>query len=301
MEQALMSEIIYYDLDEVKYYINWLYFFHSWRFPAAYSVIAHMSDEERCAWIGSLEASEKPKAEAAVRLYEDAQAFIRDNNGHGVIKFKYALFKAYSDCDDIIVNGTRRIPFLRQQLPDNDNICLCLSDYIAPAGDTDMNVIGVFAATTDLGQDIGHESGNDYLKFLSQTLAERLVEAAVEKSHECIRREKWGYAKDERMSIDDLHKEKFCGIRPAVGYPSIPDQSINFLIDELIDLASIGIELTENGAMSPAASVDGFMFSNPHSRYFSVGKISQEQMNDYSSRRGISMDKLSRFLIRNTL
>ena len=114
--------------------------------------------------------------------------------------------------------------------------------------------------------------------------------------HETIRKEIWGYAPDEQLSIRQLHNEEFQGIRPAVGYPSLPDQSVNFLLDQLLDMKQIGIRLTENGMMQPHASVSGLMFAHPASRYFSVGKIDEEQLENYASRRGMQVDEMRRFL-----
>lgn len=125
-----------------------------------------------------------------------------------------------------------------------------------------------------------------YKHLLVQTLSDRLAEAATEKMHEYVRKEAWGYAKDEILSMPDLLVEKYQGIRPAVGYPSLPDQSINFLLDELLDMKQIGITLTENGAMYPHASVCGLMFAHPAAEYFSVGKIGEDQLEDYARRRG---------------
>ena len=112
------------------------------------------------------------------------------------------------------------------------------------------------------------------------------------KMHEYVRKEAWGYAKEENLGIADLLVEKYQGIRPAVGYPSLPDQSVNFLLDELLDMKQIGISLTENGAMYPHASVCGLMFSHPASEYFSVGKIGEDQLEDYTRRRGKSIEEM---------
>ena len=114
--------------------------------------------------------------------------------------------------------------------------------------------------------------------------------------HEEVRKHYWGYAKDEQLTMRELHSERFQGIRPAVGYPSLPDQSINFLIDELLHLDTIGITLSENGAMSPHCSVSGLMFAHPKAQYFTVGNISEEQLIDYSQRRGIDIELAKKFL-----
>jgi cobalamin-dependent methionine synthase I len=132
--------------------------------------------------------------------------------------------------------------------------------------------------------------------MLAQTLADRLAEATAENLHEEVRKHQWGYAPAESLSMKQLHNEEFQGIRPAVGYPSLPDQSVNFILDDLLDMKQIGIRLTENGMMMPHASVSGLMLAHPASRYFSVGKIDEEQLKDYASRRGMPMDEMRRFL-----
>ena len=114
-----------------------------------------------------------------------------------------------------------------------------------------------------------------------------------------VRKAVWGYAPDESLSIPDLLAEKYQGIRPAVGYPSLPDQSVNFILDELLDMKQIGITLTENGAMYPHASVCGLMFSHPRSHYFAVGKIGEDQLEDYARRRGKPIDEMRKFLAAN--
>ena len=114
--------------------------------------------------------------------------------------------------------------------------------------------------------------------------------------HEYVRKYAWGYAPDESLSMDELLAEKFQGIRPAVGYPSLPDQSVSFLLDKLLQMEQIGITLTENGAMHPHASVCGLMLSHPEACYFSVGTIDQEQLADYAQRRGIPINEMRKYL-----
>jgi cobalamin-dependent methionine synthase I len=114
--------------------------------------------------------------------------------------------------------------------------------------------------------------------------------------HEEIRKHYWGYAKEEQLTIRELHNEQFQGIRPAVGYPSLPDQSINFILDELLNLSQIGITLSENGAMRPHCSVSGLIFAHPKASYFSVGNISEEQLRDYANRRNIDYHQAKKFL-----
>ena len=158
--------------------------------------------------------------------------------------------------------------------------------------------MGIFAASCDGEVELLH-ADDPYKHLLVQTLADRLAEAATEKMHEYVRKVAWGYAKEENLSIPELLKEDFQGIRPAVGYPSLPDQSVNFLLDKLLHMGQIGISLTENGAMYPHATVCGLMFAHPAARYFAVGKIGKDQLEDYAKRRGMAVEKVSRFLAAN--
>ena len=135
-----------------------------------------------------------------------------------------------------------------------------------------------------------------YEKMMMQLLADRLAEATAERLHRDVRTNYWGYAKEEHLSTAELLAEKWQGIRPAIGYPSLPDTSLNFLIDQLIDMSQIGIHLTEAGAMKPHASVSGLMISHPGARYFSIGKIGQDQLADYARRRGLDIDETRKYL-----
>ena len=132
--------------------------------------------------------------------------------------------------------------------------------------------------------------------MLSQVLADRLAEGTAEKMHEEVRRNYWGYAPNERLTMEQTHNEQYQGIRPAVGYPSLPDTSINFILNELIDMKGIGIRLTESGMMTPHASVSGLMLAHPGSRYFELGRIGTDQINDYARRRGLPVELIRRFL-----
>jgi cobalamin-dependent methionine synthase I len=135
--------------------------------------------------------------------------------------------------------------------------------------------------------------------MMAQLLADRLAEAAAERMHEEVRKHYWGYAKDEQLSIHEMQLEKFVGIRPAVGYPSLPDTSMNFLLNDLLNMQQIGITLTESGAMRPHASVSGLMISHPEAHYFNVGRIGVDQLEDYAQRRKMSITEMRKFLIAN--
>ncbi len=289
-----------YDIHELADYINWIYFFHAWGFQPKYSSIAdiHGCDGCRAMWLVSFKEDERPKASEAMQLHKEAQRMLNNLDGRFKVYAMYRLMDANSDGDNLIMEG-KTFPLLRQQsrVKDSDPY-LCLSDFVRPAASGVTDTVGCFATTIDPKMEKEFE-GDDYKLMLCKTLAERLAEAAAEKIHETIRKSVWGYAPDENLSIKELLDEKYCGIRPAVGYPSLPDISVNFLLDELLDMKRIGITLTENGMMHPHASVSGLMFAHPQSRYFSVGKIDEAQLADYAGRRGKTADEMRKYLRAN--
>ena len=211
----------------------------------------------------------------------------------------YAIFRlmdANSDGDDLIV-GDQRIPMLRQQTATSDDQpLLCLSDFVRPKQTGITDRIGIFA--TSIQSESSTKSEN---QLMAQTIADRLAEATAERLHLVVRKELWGYAPNESLSIKELFQGKYQGIRPAIGYPSLPDLSINFILDQLIDMKRIGITLTDNGMMVPHASVSGFMIAHPKAYYFSVGKIDEHQLIDYAQRRGVSIETARKYLIGNLL
>jgi cobalamin-dependent methionine synthase I len=287
---------IHYRIHQVAEYINWVYFFHAWGFQPRFAAIAHIHgcDACRAMWLAQFPEKERSKAAEAMQLFKEANRMLtrldQDFQTHAVFR----LMNANSEANDIWMEGTR-FPFLRQQSAPAGETYLCLSDFIRPLSSGMTDKIGLFATSVDAGMETLYPEDN-YRQLLVQTLADRLAEATAEKMHETIRKEIWGYAPDEQLSIRQLHNEEFQGIRPAVGYPSLPDQSVNFLLDQLLDMKQIGIRLTENGMMQPHASVSGLMFAHPASRYFSVGKIDEEQLENYASRRGMQVDEMRRFL-----
>ena len=281
-----------YTIHEAASYINWLYFFHAWGFPARYSSIAKVHGCVACRqnWLQAFPEEERERAEQAMKLYDEAQHLLRqwDEAGYSTI-FSVRLMEANSDGEDVIlVESGQRIPFLRQQYPQNGKPCLCLSDFIRPVSSEIPDMIGVFASTVP---------SQIPVNGLEESLvADRLAEATAELGHLQTRREWWGYAPDEHFTIEELFSEKYQGKRPAIGYPSLPDQSICFLLSDLLDFSSLGISLTENGAMIPHASTCGFMFSHPATCHFSVGKVGEDQLQDYAMRRGVKADYLRKFL-----
>ena len=219
---------------------------------------------------------------------------------------RVGLFKAGARGDDIVVESRESrvesresrvvIPCLRQQHAVDGGPNLCLADFVKPWGEQGAeDTVGVFATT--VGYDPDSRYGNDaYQRMMAQTLCDRLAEAAACRLHQEVRTTIWGYAADEKLTISEMIGEKNRGIRPAIGYPSLPDQSLNFLLDELIGMSEMGIRLTENGAMRPHASVSGLMIAHPDSRYFAIGPIDAQQAEDYAQRRGMTYDEMKRFV-----
>lgn len=294
-----MTYTEHYLIPLVAPYIQWGYFFHAWGFPFRYAQLAGVHDCVTCrsAWIGSLPRQEQGKAREAERLLLDARALLDEWCRQGAhTHFRVRLFDAFGDGDDIYLPSvSRSIPFLRQQSSLPGEPCLCLSDFVRPRSQGITDTIGLFVSTVDASLEHQYPS-DDYMHLLAQTLADRLAEATAELGHMQTRRTWWGYVPDEKLTLDEIFGEKYQGKRPAVGYPSLPDQSVNFLIDELIDMKSLGITLTETGAMTPHASTSGLMLSHPATCHFSVGQVGDDQIEDYAVRRGVSVDWIKRFL-----
>ena len=269
-----------YSLDEVRPYINWLYFDHAWQMRPT-----SMTDE----------TGHKTEYE---RLHADANRLLDELTPRYSTRALFLLPEANADGDDLVLHlqgDCKRIPLLRQQHASPGKPCLCLADFVRPLDSGKHDRIGLFAATVDEGME-HHCNGDLYRSMLSQTLADRLAEATAELLHMQVRRTLWGYAPNEQLTIEQLHREAFQGIRPAVGYPSLPDMSINFLLDQLLGFARIGIRLTESGMMRPHASVSGLMLAHPQARYFDVGKVGNDQLLDYARRRHLPVEKLRRFV-----
>lgn len=270
-----------YSISELTPFINWLYFYHAWG----------LSGKPR-------EDKEKMKQEALQMLASWEEKY----HTHAIFR----LFEVCSEGDDLVFflsEKKLRFPMLRQQhpsAPGEPN--LCLADFIRPLSQGIRDQVGVFCTSVD-GTIIDEYRHDDYLNMMAQTLSDRLAEATAEKLHEEVRRDRayWGYAPDENLTIEQQHREEYQGIRPAIGYPSLPDTSANFLIDQLIDMKQAGIRLTETGMMTPHASVSGFMFAHPKSRYFELGKIGDDQLRDYARRRGVPVELMRRFLAVSSL
>lgn len=293
-------------LEEIIPYIHWTFFFSAWKLAGRFSEITqiHGCDACRASWLAGFPEKDRAKAEEAIRLYKDAVKLLDRLVAMKVeyCKAIYGFFPANSDGDNIRM-GDVTIPLLRQQAKRDENIYKCLADYVIPVSEGRVDYVGAFVVTAGVGADRLKEDfekeGDSYNSMLLQTLTDRLAEALAEYLHEKVRKEYWGYAKDESLSIPDLYKVKYQGIRPAIGYPSLPDQLLNFTLDELLDMSQIGVTLTENGAMYPTATVSGIYIAHPASQYFMIGSIDEEQMNDYAIRRNLTEEQVRKLLSRN--
>ena len=190
---------------------------------------------------------------------------------------------------------------LRQQaVKPADRVNWCLGDFVAPKGSGVKDYIGAFAVTAGLGIDARvaayEKAHDDYSSILLKALADRLAEAFAERLHERVRKEFWGYARDEALGNEELIAEKYRGIRPAPGYPACPDHTEKGPLFALLNAQAVGITLTESFAMLPAAAVSGFYLSHPQSTYFAVGKVDKDQIEDYARRKGMTVAEIERWL-----
>ncbi len=279
-----------FDLGELRDYIDWKPFFIAWELHGNFPDI--LKDEK----VG-IEAS---------KLYHDANVLL-DKVIEGkwlTAKGTIGLWEAASCGDEIEVkaeSGVVKLEFLRQQMQKSANQPnFSLADFIVPKELNKKDYIGAFAVTIhgiephirrfEAAQD-------DYNKIILQALADRLAEAFAECLHEKVRKEHWGYAKDEQLSNEQIIKEEYIGIRPAPGYPACPDHTEKHKLFGLLNATeTTGITLTESLAMYPAASVCGWYFAHPQSQYFGVGKIQRDQLEDYARRKGMPVAELERWL-----
>ena len=275
-------------------YIDWTPFFYTWEMKGRYPKI--LTDPK----LGT-EAS---------KLFEDAQSLLRDivEKRRFQPKAIIGFFPANSDGDDILIYTDEsrkevqtRFHTLRQQTAKaDDKPNQALADFIAPKDSGLADYLGGFALTT--GAEVEELAGNfekdldDYNAILVKAVGDRLAEALAEYMHKQVRDE-WGYGSKENLNVDDLVSEKYRGIRPAPGYPAQPDHTEKPILFELLDAEKrVGIKLTESNSMSPASSVSGMYYAHPESRYFAVGKINKDQVEDYAARKKMSVAEVERWL-----
>ena len=276
-------------LSELVDYIDWTFFFFAWRINGRYPEIF----------------TDPVKGPEAKKLFNDAQGLIRRiiDEDLMVAEALSGIFRAERHGDDVkVYPGEKQDPvwlrFLRNQEekePGHHN--LCLSDFVAEEKDH----AGVFVVTVKIREDLPTDiSGDDYLNIMLRILADRMAEAAAEWLHREIRMKHWGYAADEKLTAAELFKVKYQGIRPAPGYPACPDHTGKQVIFDLLKAPeTIGVTLTESFAMSPAASVCGYIFAGQGSSYFNVGTIDTDQLEDYARRQGITVAEAAKWLAPN--
>jgi 5-methyltetrahydrofolate--homocysteine methyltransferase len=272
------TRVVEPEVAELAPYIDWQFFFHAWDLKGKFPAIL-----------------DKP---AARELYDDAQAVLAELARTGSLRPRgvYGFWPARADGDDVVLDGTR-FCFLRQQADHGDGRPnRCLADFVAPEGDS----AGAFAVSIHGADELAAAyvaEHDDYRAIVVKALADRLAEAFAEWLHLRARRE-W-YAPDEEPTGDDLIAERFRGIRPAFGYPACPDHSEKGKLFDLLEAQRLGIELTETYVMTPAAAVSGVYLAHPDARYFAVGRIGRDQLEDYAERKGEPVAEVERWLRAN--
>ncbi|KXI27955.1 methionine synthase [Paraglaciecola hydrolytica] len=284
-------------LDVLRAYIDWTPFFLTWSLAGKYPRI--LEDEV----IG----------QEAQSVFNDAQALLNDLCTNNLLQAKgvMGIFPANSVVDDIEIyqdeerkNVIHVAHHLRQQTEKPNGPNYCLSDFIAPKTSGKADYLGAFAVTAGVGEDelAQHyiDDGDDYNGIMVKALADRLAEAFAEYLHEQVRKEIWGFVPDESLSNEELIREKYQGIRPAPGYAACPEHTEKQLIWDLLDAEKhTGMQLTESYAMWPGASVSGFYFSHPESRYFAVAQIQKDQLEEYALRKNWTLDEAQKWLAPN--
>ena len=285
-----------FPIAELRELIDWTPFFHTWGLKGVYPRIL---DDAR-------------QGSEARKLFDDANAMLDRMTQEKPITARgvYGLFPANAVGDDVelYTDATRkkvltRFHFLRQQAGREGEPCRSLADFVAPRETGLADYVGAFAVTSGIGMkefcDGFRAEHDDYNAILAEAVADRLAEAFAECLHKRVRTE-WGYGKDEKLSVDQMIHEKYRGIRPAAGYPACPDHTEKGTLWNLLDVeAKTGMVLTESFAMWPGSSVSGLYFAHPEAKYFSLGKIGRDQVEDYAARKGMSVGEVERWLGQN--
>ena len=277
---------------ELRRYIDWTFFLHAWEIKGRYPAIL----------------DDPLKGAAARELIDNAETLLDEIEAGGLLEPRgvYGFWPAWSQGDDVVLNGNGpeaevRFPMLRQQADHGDSRPnRSLADLVAPGEMGLVDHVGAFAVSVHGADELAarFEAGfDDYRAIMVKALADRLAEAFAEWVHERARRE-W-YAPGEHLVGDDLIEERYRGIRPAFGYPACPDHSEKQRLMALLDAEQVGIELTESCATLPAASVSGLLLGHPQARYFSIGRIARDQVEDYAARKGMSVGETERWLSPN--
>ncbi len=267
------------DLATLRGYVDWQFLFHAWELKGKFPAILELP--------------------AARELFDDAQTLLDEIVAGGLLQARgvYGFWPARADGDDLVLGEGTRFCFLRQQSAYGDSRPnRCLADFVSADGDhVGAFAVGIHGADALAAR--AEADHDDYRAIMVKALADRLAEAFAESLHQRARRE-W-YEPEERLSSDELIAERFRGIRPAFGYPACPDHTEKRKLFDLLGAGSVGVELTETYAMTPAAAVSGIYLGHPQSRYFSVGRIGRDQVEDYAARKGMAVEEVERWLAPN--
>ena len=272
------------NIQDIVPYINWKLFFKHWNYNEKFASVKNISMCGHCKaqWFAAFNEQDREKAMEASKLYDDAFALLQRilEIEAEYIKAAFVIGEAYSKDDTVYINNT---PFamLRQQEKNDANVYLSLSDYIAPKSVNKKDYIGAFAVTGAAGTEYlvnkYKTAGDNHSVQVLQSLFKVLAEGATEWLHEQVRKEYWGYAKDEDLTIPAMFLDKYSGIRVTVGSAVIPNQAINVDLHKLLQSDEIYISVNKDGETTPAASISGFFLAHPQAKQFSVGEISDEQ------------------------
>jgi 5-methyltetrahydrofolate--homocysteine methyltransferase len=290
-------ETILPSIEELRRFIDWSPFFHTWELRGRWN-----SKEQTfsSAWD---EADKKAGAESeAAKLYKDANHLLdiiikeKRVTPKGVVGF----FEANSVGDDVVLANGTTLHTLRQQQIKKDTPNYALADFIAPKDSGRIDYCGGFTVTTGHGVDerakAFEAAHDDYNALLLKALADRLAEAFAERMHKEVR-DLWGFGKNENLTAEEIIREKYRGIRPAPGYPACPDHTEKWTLFDLLESPKhTGVVLTESLAMMPASSVSGFYFAHPEAKYFAVGKLCRDQIEDYAARKGMTIPQVEKWL-----
>lgn len=299
---------LFFTIPQLRPYLNWKAFFHAWKIGGNFASIADIQECDHCkaGWLASFPEKERGKAAEAMQLYKEAQRMLDEWERKNITaKAVFGLYESVSTPEAIRIRHqgkTTDIPCLRQQTvkDEPEAVCYALNDFILPETTGRNDYIGIFAVTagteTEEINRYYRDRGDDYRALLLASLTDRLAEAGAEYLHYLVRTRYWGYEDEKEHTPRSLLSQKYRGIRPAVGYPSLPDQSLGFVLSKILDYKKAGIRLTENGAMYPASSVSGLMIACPHSRYFHIGQIGDDQRDLYCRLRGFSSEESRKWL-----
>ncbi len=284
-----------FGIEELSRYIDWTFFFHAWKLTGKYPAIF----------------DDPVKGSEALKLFADAGLYLKKIAEEKLLRVcgVIGIFPAVSEEDDVrLFKGTDAkdslavLRFLRNQERKDQGIPnLSLADFVAPVSAGLMDYAGAFVVTAHPDHEaVARYADDDYATIMIRILSDRIAEAAAELVHERIRKEYWGYAPEEDLTAEDLFRLRYKGIRPAPGYPACPDHTEKRVLFDILDAEKLtGVKLTENYAMDPPASVCGYVFAHPASSYFNIGKIAGDQLEDYASRKNISVDEAARWLAPN--